>query len=171
VPAFPLPSFVKCLRGAAAAEMALILPMLLVIMFGGFEAGAYLWTEHKVIKGVRDGARFAGRQPFTAYSCSALTDTAILAQVQNLTRTGQLSGGAPKVAGWNSNSQVTVAVSCQAPAANSYTSGGVYATQTSGAIRVTVSSTVAYPSLFQTLGFDTSGAVIRSSASAAVVGI
>lgn len=164
-------TFLACRSGAAAAEMALILPMLLAIMFGGFEAGAYLWTEHKVIKGVRDGARFAARQSFTAYNCSQITDATVLGQVQNLTRTGQLSGGTPKVSTWNNNSQVTVTAACQAPVANEYTSSGVYATQADGAIHVTVSSTVAYPSLFGTLGFDTTGAVVSASANAAVMGI
>ncbi|PKP86345.1 MAG: pilus assembly protein TadE [Alphaproteobacteria bacterium HGW-Alphaproteobacteria-17] len=163
--------FFMCRSGAAAAEMALILPMLIAIMFGGFEAGAYLWTEHKVVKGVRDGARFAARQSFTAYNCSTITDATILGQVQNLTRTGQLSGGTAKVSTWTDNSQVTVTAACQAPVANEYTSSGVYATQADGAIHVTVSSTVAYPSLFGTLGFNTSGAVVKASANAAVMGI
>lgn len=164
-----LGSVLRDSRAAAAAEMALILPMLLAIMFGGFEAGAYLWTEHKVIKGVRDGARFAARQPFSSFSCSALTDSTTLAQVKNLTRTGELSGGTAKVAGW-ADTQVTVAVACNAPAADSYTSGGLYKNQTGGAMHVTVSTTVPYPSLFQTLGFNTTGAVVKSSAHAAVMG-
>lgn len=156
-------------RGAAAAEMALITPLLITIMFGGFEAGAYFWTEHKVIKGVRDGARFAARQPFSSFSCSALTNSAALAEVKNLTRTGQLSGGTAKVSGWT-DSQVTVAVSCNAPVANTYTAGGLYTNQTGGATRVTVSTTVPYPSLFRTLGFNTTGAVVKASANAAVMG-
>lgn len=162
-------SFFGCTRGAAAAEMALILPLLIVILFGGFEAGAYFWTEHKVVKGVRDGARYAARQPFTAYSgCTAPTGTT-LTNIRNLTRTGRLSGGTAKVYGWV-DTDVTVTVACQAPVANSYTSSGVYATEATGAIHVTVSTTVNYPSLFGTLGFDTTGAVVRASSNAAVMG-
>jgi Flp pilus assembly protein TadG len=161
--------FFRDTGAAAAAEMALILPMLLTIMFGGLEAGAYLWTEHKVIKGVRDGARFAARQPFSSFSCSAMTNNTALTQVKNLTRTGQLTGGTAKVAGWGDN-QVNVVVACNAPVANSYTSGGLYKTQTGGAIHVTVSAEVPYPSLFQSLGFDTSDVVVKSSAHAAVMG-
>ena len=48
-------------RGAAAAEMALVLPLLLVILFGSLELGNYFMNEHTLIKAVRDGARFAGR--------------------------------------------------------------------------------------------------------------
>lgn len=158
-----------CTRGAAAAEMALILPLLIVILFGGFEAGAYFWTEHKVVKGVRDGARYAARQPFSAYSgCSAPTGTT-LDNIRNLTRTGQLTGGTAKVSGWV-DADVTVTVACQAPVANSYTSGGLYAAQATGAMHITVSTTVNYPSLFGTLGFNTTGTVVRASSNAAAMG-
>ena len=46
-------------RGAAAAEMALVTPLLLVILFGAVELGNYFYNEHIVVKAVRDGARFA----------------------------------------------------------------------------------------------------------------
>ncbi len=163
----PIASLRRNRSGAAAAELALITPLLIIILFGGFEAGTYFWAEQKVIKGVRDGARFAGRLPFGYYSCSALNDTNALAQVQNLTRTGELSGGTAKISGWT-NDQVTVAVECDA--ASTYSAGGLYVNQAGGAIRVTVSTTVAYPSFFGKLGFDTTGAVISSSANAAVMG-
>lgn len=149
--------------------MALILPMLIAIMFGGFEGGAYLWTEHKVVKAVRDGARFAARQPFSAFNCSGITDATVLARVQNLTRTGETSGGTAKIVGWDDNDQVVVTAACQT--GQSYSDQGVYATETSGATHVTVSATVPYPSLFDTLGFDTTGATVKASANAAVMGI
>lgn len=160
----------SCNEAAAAAELALILPLLLTILFGGFEAGAYLWTEQKVVKAVRDGARFAARQPFSAYSCDDLTDATILAQVQNLTRTGELSGGTPKIAGWDDNNQVTVTVRCLPRVDDEFTSSGVYATQADGSLDVTVAATVNYPSLFGILGFDTTGVVVRASSNAAVMG-
>lgn len=160
--------FSQCERGAAAAEMALILQLLITILFGCFEAGAYFWAEQKVVKGVRDGARFAGRQPFSLFTCGSI-DAAAETQIKNLTRTGQLSGGTEKIAGWVSD-DVTVTVACQAPVAGTYTAGGLYANQATGAIHVTVSATVDYPSLFGALGFDTSGAVVQASANAAVMG-
>lgn len=150
--------------------MALILPLLITIMFGGFEAGAYLWTEHKVVKGVRDGARFAGRQSFGSFDCAAASlDSAIVTQVQELTRTGALSGGTAKVAGWV-NDDVDVDVVCAPRVDGTYTAEGLYVNQAGGAIHVTVSTTVNYPSFFGTMGFDTSGAVVKSSANAAVMG-
>lgn len=165
----PLSSLIRCRSGAAAAEMALILPMLIAIMFGGFEGGAYLWTEHKVVKAVRDGARFAARQSFSAFNCSGITDATVLARVQNLTRTGETSGGTAKIVGWDDNDQVIVTAACRT--GESYSDQGVYATETGGATHVTVSATVPYPSLFGTLGFDTTGATVTASANAAVMGI
>ena len=49
-------------RGAAAAEMAMVLPLLLALMFGVTELGRYFWSEHVLLKGVwqcnrRDGGR------------------------------------------------------------------------------------------------------------------
>lgn len=149
--------------------MALILPLLVTILFGGLEAGAYLWAEHKVVKGVRDGARFAGRQPFSFYDCSGMTNATALAQVKNLTRTGRLSGGTPTIRGWTDN-QVTVTVSCNPRVTGTYTASGLYENQAGGAVHVTVAATVNYPSLFGTLGFNTGGATVRSSANAAVMG-
>ena len=39
-------NFLCSVRGAAAAEMALILPLLFILLFGGFEAGHYVWSHH-----------------------------------------------------------------------------------------------------------------------------
>ena len=38
------------------------------IMFGSVEVGNYFYNEHMLVKGVRDGARFAARQAFTNYA-------------------------------------------------------------------------------------------------------
>ena len=152
-------------RGAAAAEMALILPLLMTLMFGSFELGNYFWNEHKVVKGVRDAARFAGRQPFSKFSCSAVTDSTVETQIKNLARTGQLASGTAKINGWT-NTDVTVGVSC-----NSATQTGIYKGIATGAPIVTVSATVTYRSLFATLGFDASNLTLNASAQSAVMGI
>ena len=58
-------SFFANETGAVAAEMALVTPMLIVLMFAGFEAGHFLWSEHKAVEGVRAGVRYASRLPLT----------------------------------------------------------------------------------------------------------
>ena len=64
-----LPSALRDSRGVAAAEMALVTPLLAMIMFGAVELGKYFWDEHLVVKAVRDGARFASRQNFATMPC------------------------------------------------------------------------------------------------------
>ena len=149
-------------RGAAAAEMALVLPLLLAIMFGGFEAGHFFYTEQKIIKAVRDGARYAGRLPFEDYSC---TGTTRAADIQEITRTGKLTGGTALIDGWE-NADITVTVTCDAGA-----TGGIFKDLAGGARIVTVAATAAYPSLFETLGFIDSDSTVNASAQSVVMGI
>ncbi len=159
------PSFLRNQRGTAAVELALCLPMMMALIFGGMEGGNYLLTEHKVIKGVRDGARYAGRLSFSTYDCATgtVTDTTARDNIIAVTRTGQPGGGVARVSGWDP-SEVSVTISCDASYAN-----GLYRTYGT-APRVLVSTVVPYPSLLGLLGFDTSGAVVRAQAQAAVMG-
>jgi len=156
-----LASFLRDRRGTAGAEMALVTPLLVIIIFGAFEAGNFFWNEQIVIKAVRDGARFAGRQSFTKYTCSTVDGTVATA-IKTLTRTGSPSGTNARVAGWT-DAQVTIAVSCD-------TRAGIYAGNGGNAPRVTVSATVPYTALFGSLIF--SGALdLVASAQSPVMGI
>lgn len=157
-------------RAASAAEMALVLPMLLVLMFGGFEGGFYMWNEHKVVKAVRDGARYAGRLPFSAYDCSSDTvGQTYRDNIANLTRTGSVDGTAgPRVIGWTNNA---TQVSVNLLACDTSTKTGLFEDQANGAIRVRVSADIPYPSLFASLGFPTAGLRLRASSQAVVMGL
>ena len=73
-------------NGAAAAEMALVAPLLLILMFGSFEVGKFFWDEHLVTKAVRDGARFAARQSFASMPCGGPATNE--AQIRNVVRYG-----------------------------------------------------------------------------------
>lgn len=46
-------------RAASAAEFALILPLLLLILFGIIDAGRYMWTINRAEKAAQMGARMA----------------------------------------------------------------------------------------------------------------
>ena len=160
--------FLRNAEGAAAAEMALMLPLLLVLLFICFEGGYFLWNEHKVVKGVRDGARYAGRLSFTDYGCDGSIDATAATAIKNLTRTGQLSGGNPVVAGWN-DSGVTVSVACQ-------TANGIYEGNSNNAPVVTVSATVPYPpspltAIAGALGFSVGAIHLNAQAQSAVMGL
>ncbi len=50
-------------------------PLLLTLLFGGLEGGNFMLQQHIVTKGVRDGARFAGREPFDAYTACSERET------------------------------------------------------------------------------------------------
>lgn len=153
-------------RGSAAVELALVLPMTLALIFGGFEAGNYMLTQHKVIKGVRDGARYAARLSFDNYDCaSGNISTAAQDDIIAVTRSGQPDGdGMVRVRGWDA-AEVSVSLSC-----DDTTSTGIYA-DLGSAPRVLVATRVPYPSILGTLGFDTSGTVVRAQAQAAVMGL
>src|SRR3546814_7531911 len=95
--------------GAAAAEMALVSPMLIILMFGSFELGNYFLDEHVVLKAVRDGARYAARQNFTTMPCSG-TPTADAA-IKNLVRYGNIAcSGDPRLRYWTSNNTIAVSI-------------------------------------------------------------
>src|SRR5215469_7019327 len=109
-------------RGAAAVEMALVVPLLLTIMFGSVELGNYFMDEHVLVKAVRDGARFAARQSFSNYtSCSGNVPTPGTAGSTNentklIVRKGTLDSTAPDLLpNWGS-ATFTVTVSCTATA-------------------------------------------------------
>lgn len=157
-------------RGSVAVEMALVVPLMLILMFGGLEGGYYLWSEHKMLKAVRDGARFAGRQPFDKFTCGGggSVDGATATAIGNVTRTGTVDGTGPiKIPGWTSNGSITISVKdC-----NSTPSTGLYADMPDGGQIVTVSASLNYQALFSNLGFATSGLGLRATSQAAVMGI
>nr|WP_298932123.1 TadE/TadG family type IV pilus assembly protein [uncultured Erythrobacter sp.] len=160
-----LTSFTKDRRGSAGAEMALMLPLMLAVIFATFEAGHYFYTEQKIIKSVRQGARYAGRLPFANYTCPAAIDAAAASQVKTVTRTGSLTGTTPLIKDW-AQDDITVTVAC-----NSATTTGVFKSNVGGAPVVTVSATAPYTSLFAQLLTSSSATQVRASAQATVNGI
>ena len=167
--------FIKNQRGAAAAEMALILPLVLVLLFSTFEGAYYIMCEHRVVKGVRDAARYAGRLDFSNYSCpSSPSNGNTVAEgefegdeppIQNLARTGQLVDGTPVLPRWDENSSVTIEVSCR------YEQEGLYSVTEGVAPQVRVSADVEYPALFSTLGLGTTDWRLKASAESPVMGL
>ncbi|SEH20076.1 TadE-like protein [Sphingopyxis sp. YR583] len=165
----PRPSLLSCKRGAVAAEMALILPFLVVLLFGSVELGYYFYNEHQVVKGVRDGARFASRQPFTAIGCNGTTpivDAGAIAAIREITRTGAISGGSPRVPGWAA-ADIQIDVACDP---HDLSNLGVYRDK-GNPPRITISASVDYNALFGGLGVIDSTFSLNASQQAAAMGI
>ncbi len=167
-----LRSFVADQIGAAAAEMALILPLVMVMLFATFEGAYYIICEHQVVTGVRNAARYAARLDFSHYPCPGATyepspagvTSVPVSTIQNLARTGQLTGGSSRVQGWVEG-DITVTVTCTAAQDGIYTAVGRYAP------KVRVSSRFNYPSLMGQLGFTQATLRIGAAAESPVMGL
>lgn len=160
--------------GAAAAEMALVTPLLLIIMFGALETGKFFWDEHIVVKAVRDGARFAGRQKFADMECDETPTNE--AAIKNQTRLGTpVSTGTdkPLLSYWTSADTITVTVACRDNSeseSGTRTYAGLYS-ERDEVPYVTVTATVPYEPLVSAIGVDLSGLSVTATNQAPVVGI
>lgn len=157
-------------RGGASVEMALMVPLLVVLLFGGFEAGHFVWTQHKLAEAVRDGARFASRLSINDLcdgSSSVMTsDTED--EIKLLTRTGQVASSTAmaKVPGWT-DAEVEVTVSCEA-----FVDTGIYSDLgTQGAVVTVKADDVPYPSLFNSLGLIDTTFKLSAKSNAPVIGV
>lgn len=165
--------FLRDTRAAAAAEMALILPMAFALIFTTMEAGYYFQTEHKAVKYVREGARFAARQTFDNFDCSnagalsqAATDNGVIGRIQNVTLTGLASGGDPRIAEWEAT-DINIEVSCD----ENYGTGLYSGTEHVKAPTVLVWTRFSYTPILGLLGFDVSDIDVVAQAESAVTGI
>lgn len=154
-------------RASALAEMALSVPLLITLMLGAFELGNYFMTEHKVVKAVRDGARYAARRPFADYPGCAPSG-ALVDDTRNVTRTGAIAdGGTPVVGTWTDPASITVTATCNS--SGTYT--GIYVTSPIGTPVVRVAATVPYASVLGQLGLADPAFSLRAQSEAAVTGI
>jgi len=82
-------------RGAAEIELALILPILVLLLSGFLEVGRAYWQAQAVEKGLRAGLSWLARTEDP-------TAPGNLAAAQNIVRTGRRDGAAPPlVSGWS----------------------------------------------------------------------
>jgi Flp pilus assembly protein TadG len=161
------------IHGAAAAEMALVLPILLALIFGALEVGNYFRSEHVLIKGVRDGAVYAARQEISNYDCSTPNPTVPATVVNNskaLVRTGQLSGGADRLPLWaDGSTSFTIDAACVTTAGGT-TLLGIYQVNGGQVPVITVTADLPYQSVVGILGFATTGFRVRAAQQAVVIG-
>ena len=166
-------------RGSAAVEMALVMPLLLLILFGSVELGNYFMNEHTLVKAVRDGSRFAARQSFTSWPDCSTVDTTVRDNTRNVVMNGYLSGGTvltPNIQASN----ITLSVRCAAQA-NGQDMLGIYRSRFGGTCNgsaangcaqiVTVSAQVNYLPILRVFGFNGIGLHLNATSQAAVTGI
>lgn len=118
--------FLRNRKGVACVEFVLILPLLVIFLFGTIEIGRVLHDYHVVVKGVRDGTRYLSR---VSVDCpggigtvgsivNAPTDHELRAK--NLTMTGLINPTFPVdylLAAWGDpGTTLTVRVDCNDPA-------------------------------------------------------
>ena len=163
----PLASFVRATGGNAAAEFALMLPILVVLLFGGLEVAHYFYNQHQVVKGVRDGARYASRLSFAEINCDSGVDATVEPDIKAVTRTGTVSGGTARVRGWGDNdSDVTVTSTCPETPLTT----GIYANESNAPV-IDVAASVPYQPLFGPVGLLGDGYLLQAEQRAAVMGI
>jgi Flp pilus assembly protein TadG len=78
--------------GAAAVEFVLVLPILIMLVFGIIEFGLYFAQQLSVSNAARQGARYAAVPNYDDNGVSQSTCAAILQQVQNAAGTIGMSG-------------------------------------------------------------------------------
>jgi hypothetical protein len=54
-----LQRLLRCDRAASAAEFSLVLPLMLILLFGTIDVGRFLWAMNQAEKATQMGARFA----------------------------------------------------------------------------------------------------------------
>jgi len=158
---------------AAAAELVLALPLLLVLIWGPIEIGNYFLDEHMLIKGVRDGATFLAHQDISKFNCATgAVDPTVRTQVENVIRTGQVSGGVDRLRNWAGNPPTITVDRCPTQATNGTTLGGIYALNSGGVVPIIkIDATVPYSPVLGNLGFRPPTLSLNAKQEATVMGI
>lgn len=102
-------------RGNAMVELALAVPMMLLLFAGAFQFGYYFYVFNELESAVRNGARYAALRPYDSNTVTPATDFS--SAVQNMVVYGNPSGGSqPLVRGVStSNVNLTVTMSNNVP--------------------------------------------------------
>lgn len=159
-----LSSFLHDTRGSSAVEMVLIMPIMIILLFGAVEVGYYFYVEHQVIRGTREAARFAARKVIlTAGTCPAASTV----ETDTLNR---LYASAPAVTSW---AGTTVSINCNSGFTTGLYSGGTGydpSASESGPV-LTINATGTTSTMFSFLGFVDTNWTINSKQHAAVIGL
>ena len=134
--------------GVAAVELVLILPVLMLMLFGTIEVGRLLFDFHAASKTVRDATRYLTRIDAAALGLTCTGVNVAAAEVinaKNLALRGTIDTSKPYLLGyWTDANSVSVTANCID------NSGGIYQgfyTGVTAIPNITVSATVSMPLL------------------------
>jgi Flp pilus assembly protein TadG len=180
-----IPPILRDRRAAAAAELAMVTPVLLALMFGSVELGNFFAAQHALEKQVRDGARFAARLEINEnYACPATVfqDVDANTKIINVTKNGVVTGsGSPRWTDYWDRAcpgipnTLTVSIRCVAKSAidtddDGHT--GIYTSLAGTTIPVVkVAGAVRYRSVLAALGFNAGNICLQAQSEAAVQGL
>ena len=157
--------------GSAAVEMVMVTPLLLTIMFGATELGRFFWSEHQLIKAVRDASIWASRQTIDNYNCGTSTvSTAVTNATRNLVKTGVASGGTNRLPNWsNGGASINLSLSCVTSAGGT-TLAGIYTANGGQVPILTITATLPYNSIMHGFGLNQTF-TMQASQQTAVMGV
>lgn len=168
----PLPSIIYQAGGSAAVETALVAPLIVLLLFSAVEMGNLFYNQHTLTKAVRDGARYAARQPFSDYNMGTCTmSNDAQSRTRRLVRTAQLAtaGAQSRLPNWEEADEAsTIDVTVVCDSSGTYT--GVYIHNGDVASTVTVEASVPYTPI---IGFSSAltDRTLNARSQAAVAGL
>jgi Flp pilus assembly protein TadG len=113
----------RATEGIAAVEFALILPVILVLLFGTISIGRLLNDYHIATKSVRDATRYLSRKDITI-DCATIDNTQPeVVEAKNLALTGKTNGvpaTEPLIGGWTNLASITVVPDCHDNSTNTF---------------------------------------------------
>jgi TadE-like protein len=97
-PMLPLRDLWRHASGTATAEFGLLLPFLLLLIFGATEIGRLVYQHHALTKAVNDAAHYAARLQICT---QANTNPTLKSMVENLVKSGNPAGTPLLLDGWS----------------------------------------------------------------------
>lgn len=170
----PLASLLRSLArkrdGVAAVEFALVLPLLIVTLFGIIEVGRMMNDFHVVNKSMRDATRYLTRVGVTCDAAgvgNGTIDPGEEVRAVSLAMTGSVVAGGNLLSYWTDTATVTTTVDCIDNTAGAFK--GIYAAR-DYIPRITMSASVPLTFLWGTLIFGSTGLTFNVSHSEVHVG-
>jgi TadE-like protein len=86
-------------KGSALVEGAVVVPVLIMLLFGVYEFSWFFYQQHVISTGLRDAARYLARSHDPCDFASPIWGAA-QESAKNLAATGSIGGGPARVKGW-----------------------------------------------------------------------